>query len=345
MRFLADRRWLAVAGAVLTLATGAGSEGGRPIRRRLARAPVPARMVVGNPGDVTTPVSGGVALMGGGSDEAMAEAFRFLIRRSGGGDLVVLRASGTDAYNTFIYELGGVDSVETLIVGSREKAADPGVVVRVANAEALFIAGGNQADYVRYWDDTPLEAALDAAVLRGVPIGGTSAGLAILGEFDNGALNGTLTSEEALPNPYHSQLTLVRGFLCAPGLNGTITDSHFVEDGRMGRLVAFLARILTDGWAGDARGIGIDRSTALIVEPGGRVTRVGVGPAYLLRTPGLPQECTSGRPLRFEGVSVYRLTGEATFDLSTWQGSGGLAYAVSAADGNLTSTAPGGAVY
>jgi cyanophycinase len=302
-------------------------------------------MVTGNPGEVTTPVSGGVALMGGGSDEAMVEAFRFLIERSGGGDLVVLRASGTDAYNSFIYELGGVDSVETLIVDSRAKAADPHVVVRVANAEALFIAGGNQADYLSFWDDTPLEAAIDAAIARGVPIGGTSAGLAILGEFDNGARNGTLTSEEALPNPYHYQLTLVRGFVLAPGLDGTITDSHFVEDGRMGRLVAFLARILQDGWASEANGIGIDRSTALIVEPGGKVTRVGAGPAYFLRTPGPPQECTAGHPLRFEGVSVYKLTGAASFNLATWQGDGGLAYTVSAADGHLTSTAPGGAVY
>lgn len=94
MRFLADCRWLAVAGALLILATGAGSEGGRPIRRRLARAVVPARMVVGNPGEVTTPVSGGVALMGGGSDEAMAEAFRFLIRRSGGLAYAVSAADG-----------------------------------------------------------------------------------------------------------------------------------------------------------------------------------------------------------------------------------------------------------
>jgi cyanophycinase-like exopeptidase len=224
-------------------------------------------------------------------------------------------------------------------------AADPCLVARVVNAEAVFIAGGNQADYVSFWDGTPLEAAIEAAVARGVPIGGTSAGLAILGEFDNGALNGTLTSSEALPNPYHQQLTLVRDFVLAPGLGGTITDSHFVEDGRMGRLVAFLARILQDGWAGEARGIGIDRSTALIVAPGGRVTRVGTGPAYLLRTPGPPQDCTAGHPLRFEGVTVYKLTGAATFDLGTWQGSGGLAYTVSAAGGQLTSTAPGGAVY
>lgn len=315
------------------------------VRRRFERGPGRERMVVGNPGEVTTPVAGGAALIGGGSDRVSEAAFRHLIQQSGGGDLVVLRTADDPDYNDFIFDLGGLDSVETLGVGSREEAADPRVVVRVANAEAIFIAGGNQDDYLTNWDGTPIEAAIDAAVARGVPVGGTSAGLAVLGGFDFGALNGTVYSDEALADPYNRYMTLVRGFLQAPGLGATITDSHFVARDRMGRLVAFLARIVQDGWAAEARGIGIDERTALVVGPDGKVTRVGEGAAYLLRTPGPPQTCVAGQPLRFENVSVYRLTAGATFDLATWQGSGGLAYTVSAADGRLTSTAPGGSVY
>ncbi len=343
-----DRRlwWAAALAMFATLvATAVASADPPRVRRRLVRGPGLERMVVGNPGEVTTPVAGGAALVGGGSDRVSEAAFRFLIQQSGGGDLVVLRTADDPDYNDFIFGLGGLDSVETLGVGSREEAADPQVVVRVANAEAIFFAGGNQDDYVSNWDGTPLEAAIDAAVARGVPVGGTSAGLAVLGGFDFGALNGTVYSDEALADPYNRYMTLVRGFLQAPHLGATVTDSHFVARDRMGRLVAFLARIVQDGWAAEARGIGIDERTALVVAPDGKVTRAGEGAAYFLRTPGPPQTCVAGQPLRFEGVGVYRITGAATFDLATWQGSGGLAYTVSAADGRLTSSAPGGSLY
>ena len=51
---------------------------------------------VGNEADVVTAVRSGVVLMGGGKD--VAEAFAWMIERSGGGDFLVLRAAGTPAY-------------------------------------------------------------------------------------------------------------------------------------------------------------------------------------------------------------------------------------------------------
>jgi len=50
---------------------------------------------VGNNSDVTTSTSPGLVLMGGGSD--VDEAYRWMIQKSGGGDFVVIRASGSDA--------------------------------------------------------------------------------------------------------------------------------------------------------------------------------------------------------------------------------------------------------
>ena len=37
--------------------------------------------------------------------------------------------------------------------------------------------------YVRYWKDSPIEDAINYVVAKPAPIGGTSAGMAILGEF------------------------------------------------------------------------------------------------------------------------------------------------------------------
>ena len=109
--------------------------------------------VEGNSGDVTTSTSAGFVLMGGGTD--VDAAFQWMIDKSGGGDFVVIRASGTDAYNPWIYnDLGGVDSAATIIIKNRAAASDAFVVDQIRNAEALFIAGGDQSNYVDYWKGT-----------------------------------------------------------------------------------------------------------------------------------------------------------------------------------------------
>src|SRR5215208_1799952 len=231
--------------------------------------------VAGNSGNVTRTTSAGLVLMGGGTD--VDAAFQWMISKSGGGDFVVIRATGTDAYNPWIYgELGmTVDSAETIIIKNRAAASDPFVVDKIRNAEALFIAGGDQSNYVDLWKGTPVEDAIHYLVTRSVPIGGTSAGLAVMGEFLFSAANGTITSDTALANPYSNKVALDRDFLVLPNMSGIITDSHFVTRDRMGRLLTFLARIVQDGWASTPKGLGIDEKTALGVEPGGRATVFG----------------------------------------------------------------------
>ena len=53
-----------------------------------------------------------------------------------------------------------------------------------------------------------------------MPIGGTSAGLAVLGQFDFAALKGYgVTSAMALQNPYTPHITFDSDFLAAAGRN------------------------------------------------------------------------------------------------------------------------------
>ena len=52
-------------------------------------------------------------------------------KSGGGGDFVVVRASGDDEYNEYIYKLCHCDSVETLVVASRAQLA-----ARMSNADA-----------------------------------------------------------------------------------------------------------------------------------------------------------------------------------------------------------------
>lgn len=300
--------------------------------------------VVGNAGDVTTATTGGLLLMGGGPD--VDEAFQWMGKKSGGGDFVVIRASGTDAYNPYIYAMGQVDSVATLIIKTRAAASDPFVVEKIRTAEALFIAGGDQYDYVKYWKGTPVEAAIHyLANDRKVPIGGTSAGLAILGEFLFPAQNDTVYSDTALADPYNRRVTLDKDFLILPNMGKVITDGHLDSRDRMGRLVTFLARIVQDGWSAEAKGIGLDVETAVAVE-NGTATLLGSGDAYFLRTPGMPEVCQARTPLTFRNLSVQRLSDPSGgFNIKTWSGNGTTDYTLSAEEGVLTSTQVGGGIY
>jgi cyanophycinase len=264
--------------------------------------------------------SGALLLSGGGGD--VADAWRWFIARAGGGDIVILRASGGPGYNDYLHqEIGGVNSVETVLFHDRSAAHDPAVLDRIARAEGIFLAGGDQARYVRFWQDTPLAAALNAHVRAGKPLGGTSAGLAVLGEYSYAALRtGDLTSDQALSDPFDPQITIVRHFLTLAPLQATITDTHFSARQRLGRSLAFLARIMAEPDApAHLRGIGVDEKTVLAVEADGSARVFSADPAgrvWLLLPTAAPQ-LTPGRPLTFPRVRVVGLGPQSTCHLFT----------------------------
>ncbi|HEY8054450.1 MAG TPA: cyanophycinase [Terriglobales bacterium] len=290
----------------------------------------------------------GFLLMGGGTD--VDEGFQWMCRRAGGGDFLVLRASGTDAYDPYIVKLcPGMNSVATLIIPSRQAAEDGFVARRIAEASAIFISGGDQSNYVNFWTGTPVQRALDAAIRRGVPIGGTSAGLAVLGEFVYSAQNDhpkdpNLTSAAALANPFHPQVVVARHFLAIPQLRGLITDSHFHNRDRLGRLLVFLARILQSGDATTIHGVGVDQHTALEVDGEGEARAVGTGHVYLIAAAGKPEVCQSGQPLTFGPIAARRLDPGQSFSLRSWSGAGE-SYTLRVRGGTVASDQPGGSIY
>lgn len=308
-----------------------------------AAEPAYRHFVVGNPADVVTKTSGLLVLQGGGDD--VDENYVAMGAHAGGGDFVVLRASGDDDYNEYIYKLCKCDSVATIVFADRTAAFDPFVVATIRNAEALFIAGGDQSRYVRFWKGTPVEDAIHFVAGKPAPIGGTSAGMAILGEMVYSAMTeDSLTSAAGLGDPFHHDLTLERDFLRLPMLEGVLTDQHLHERDRIGRTVAMLARLVHDGWAHPALAVAADRETALHVDPADGTATVHATAkhptpfVYFLRTPGPPEVCVAGKPLTFRNVDVYRIGPGGRFDLRRWQGSGGIAYTLSAVDGVLTSS-------
>lgn len=223
---------------------------------------------IGDSTDVTKTVTGGMVLMGGGTD--VDAAFRWMIDRSGGGNVVVIRATGTEAYNSYIYGLDKVSSVETLKIDSRELANNDTVATIIRNAEMVFIAGGDQSNYTKYWKGTKTETALNYLLTqKKAPLGGTSAGCAILGGLYYSGENGSVTSSEALQNPYINTVTLYNNdFLKAPYLQNIITDQHYLTRSREGRSTIFLGRINKD-WKLAAKAIAVDERTAVCIDADG----------------------------------------------------------------------------
>lgn len=300
---------------------------------------------LGNPHDVSTATKGGILFAGGGTD--VDDAFRWMCAKANSGDFLVIRASGTDAYNPYIRELcPSLNSVATLIIHNRAGAQQPFVKETILQAEALFLSGGDQSNYIKYFAGSPVSAAIDALAARGVPVGGTSAGNAVLAQFGYSAFTGSVTSRQALANPFTSLITISNGFLnLTPLLRNMFTDDHFAARDRMGRLIAFLARVIQDGNASRVSAIATDEKTAFLMEPDGSGVVAGSGAAYFLRTPGPPEICKPNTPLTFKNISVYRLRAGGKFNLPDWTGTDGTAYTLSAAKGTLQSTQPGGGIY
>ena len=280
----------------------------------------------------------GLLLAGGGSDNDSAMVW--MLRRAGGGDVVVLRASGKDGYNSYLFtELGvPVHSVETIRFDNDSASVSPYIIHKIRSAELLFIAGGDQYDYYKFWKDKPIEDAINYLIHeKKVTVGGTSAGMAILGEAYYTPSAGSLQSAEALGNPFHINTNIVgKGdFIHVPFMQNLITDTHYDQRNRQGRHLTFMAR-LTARFDTRMYGIACNEHVAVAVDGNGVARVFGSDDAsdeyaYFLCTnasPDIqPETLVDGQPLTWncqkKAVKVYQLPGamapKHTFDLNDWQ--------------------------
>lgn len=291
----------------------------------------------GNAADLITEPAGGICLMGGATEDD--QAMKWFQQRANGGDILVLRASGSDGYNDYLFsDLGiEVNSVETIVFQEASAAQEPYIHQKIQQAEAIWFAGGDQWNYISYWRNTPIDSLINAGIQqRNVVVGGTSAGMAILGGFYFSAENGTIRSSEALANPYHPNITVdSTTFLKAPYLSEVITDTHYDDPDRKGRHTVFLSRILTD-YGIAARGIACDEYTAVCIDTTGMARVFGNYPqnddnAYFIQSncqleDMTPETIAENQPLHWNrgkaALKVYVAKGTPggtnTFDLNDW---------------------------
>lgn len=296
----------------------------------------------GNTTDLEVAPTFGITLMGGATEDDNAS--RWFLERANGGDILVLRASGSDGYNDYFYsELGvAVNSVETIVINNAQGALEPYVLNKIQDAEAIWFAGGDQYDYVTFFKNNEVEALLNDHInfKQGV-IGGTSAGMAILGQSYFSAENGTVTSAQAITNPYDEKMAIGHNdFVDIPLLENTITDTHFDSPDRRGRLTAFLARMVVDQNI-RSRAIASEEYVAVCIDQDGNAQVFGGFPefqdfAYFAQANCsdnfIPEDCSPDNVLLWdrggEAVKVYKVpgtaSGENTFNVANWSnGTGG----------------------
>ena len=310
---------------------------------------------IGDVNDVTTVSQYGICLMGGATEDD--NAMNWFLNKSGGGDIVVIRSTGTNGYNSYFFSGLGVtvNSVETIVINSVAAANDPYVRQQLRNAEAVFIAGGNQFDYISYWKNTAVDSALNYLInVKHCPIGGTSAGMAIQGQAYFSAAISSIASATALSNPYNTAVTIGNNdFIHHPILNRVITDTHFDNPDRRGRITTFLARLFQDSTAA-FYGIACDEYTAVCIDDQGIAKVFGGFPtyddnAYFIQAncmlPNTPEVCAASTPLTWNrnnaALKVYNIKGDSnganSFDLNNWtNGTGGSWQNWSANSGTMT---------
>jgi cyanophycinase-like exopeptidase len=315
-----------------------GGGGGGPVACTL-----PKKVDLGKTGNrtpVASVTSGGIVLMGGGLD--VDAALQWMIGRAGGGDFVVLRSSGTNAYNDYIYAFGGINSVQTLLVTSTIQANDACVVQTIKNAGALFLAGGDQADYVNYFKGQGVGGAINYLInTKHAPVGGTSAGMAVQGQYyhPGGADNTTV-----LQNP--TAVAIGNNFLAHGALTNLVTEPHFTERARQPRVTSFMASTLYNygvTWPA-MRAVAADERTAVAIDSAGIGKVFGSGSAHFAMPTGAPETLAPNTPLTWfvgnQAIRIFQVPGSATgantFNLGTWSGTAGSTHYWRVTNGTLS---------
>ena len=163
-----------------------------------------------------------------------------------------LRKLGASATNVFVnHDQANTDSVAHLLDG----------------VTGIWFGGGDQVLLIKALKGTKTERAIHQRYQAGAVVGGTSAGAAVMSaamitgdERHPGGVRPVKDSVESFMTIARDNLIMSQGF----GLvSNAVVDQHFIRRKRSNRLVSVVLEQPVH------LGVGIDESTALIVEPSG----------------------------------------------------------------------------
>jgi cyanophycinase len=217
-----------------------------------------------------TASTGHLVIIGGHEDRKHGkEILTRFVELAGGANarIVVITAASQiademwEVYDQAFGDLG-VRQRFHLPLSSRQDANNEEKVRMVAEADGIFMTGGDQKRLLAIIGGTALDAEMHTALkVRGACIGGTSAGAS--------AMSGHMLAQgktDLLPEKGAVSLAAGLGFL-----HRVVIDQHFSERHRLSRLLSVVAQNPY------LQGIGIDEDTALVVERGRGIEVLGEG--------------------------------------------------------------------
>ena len=217
--------------------------------------------------DVSTQ-SGQLIIIGGGEDkEGECKILREFVRRAGGRTArIAVMTVATSIPGELgleyrdLFEKLGADIVDIVDTERREDASYSRNLEIIENATGVFFTGGDQARITEILKDSEIDDLLHQKFDRGLIIGGTSAGAAMMPDM-------MIVEGEGETNPRLDTVVLEPGMGFLPQV---VIDQHFSQRGRLGRFVSAL--IQQPG----ILGFGIDEDTAIAVN-GDEIEVIGEG--------------------------------------------------------------------
>jgi cyanophycinase len=218
---------------------------------------------------------GRLVIIGGAEDRKQDRIIlRKFLELSGGPNAkirVITAASGVPdvvwtSYQAVFQDLGALNC-ELVPMLTRDDASKPDVVSLLAEADGIFITGGDQNRLMQcLWESPAAQAMHRAFHLNGCCIAGTSAGAAVMSRH-------MLAEGAPTPSPQKDVVITDIGMSFLPN---AIVDQHFSQRHRLSRLLSALAQ------RPDLLGVGIDEDTALVIEPNQSIEVVGRGAVTLV---------------------------------------------------------------
>ncbi|MEJ5306183.1 MAG: Type 1 glutamine amidotransferase-like domain-containing protein [Ignavibacteria bacterium] len=220
---------------------------------------------------------GYICAIGGGSEnynDWSDEPYRWIVQKSDSGKIIILSYSDASSWLPNYFMWLGADTAYNKTISSTTIANLQSTYDELITAKAIFLRGGDQWQYIRLWKGTKTEDAIKYVFQNGGVIAGTSAGAMVLGEFDFSAQNGSAYPDEALLNPFYSRMKFENNFLNL--MPNVLIDTHLMERGRHGRLIAMLYNIFYT-YGKKIIGAGIDDRTAICIYPDKSAVVMGSG--------------------------------------------------------------------
>ena len=209
-------------------------------------------------------------------------------------------------YEAVFRELG-VASAVSLPYRERSDAEREDWLEVLDSATGVFFTGGNQLRISTILGGTQVITRIRRLNRRGVAVGGTSAGAAIMPEH-------MIAHGQVGATPLAGMVSL------APGLgltNRFLIDQHFRERDRLGRLLCALS------YNPFVVGLGLDEDTAAFISPENVVRVVGSGAVTVVDVGDLSHssiaEAREGEPVCMTDIKIHILPHGGSYDLERRQ--------------------------